>query len=49
LLLETEGIQLLLHKRSNAVLDFLYMLMVALIDLADSSKDTLLMLRAAEL
>ena len=49
LLLKVEGIQLLPDKAGNAVLDLLDVLVVAIVDLADLSKDTLLLLRAAQL
>lgn len=49
LLLEMEGIQLLPNKPGNAVLDLLDVLVVAIVDLADLGKNSLFLLRAAQL
>lgn len=49
LLLETESVQLLLHESRDAVLYLLDVIMIIVIDLTDLSKDTLFLLRAAEL
>ena len=49
LLLETESIQLLLHESRDAVLYLLDVVMIIVVDLTDLSKDTLFLLRAAEL
>ena len=49
LLLEVQGIQLLLHESGDAALDLLQVLMIAIIDLANVGEDALLLLRAAEL
>jgi hypothetical protein len=49
LLLETESVQLLLHESRDAVLYLLDVVMIIVVDLTDLSKDTLFLLRAAEL
>ena len=48
LLLEAKGIQLLLDKRGNAVLDLLDVIVIAILNLADLGENTLLLLGATE-